>query len=205
MSDFDRIEPTFRLAQTNFGDDLQAVAARELGDANRWYELAWLNDLAPPYITDSPGVYGTNVLVAGELIRVPSSTGVYTDAADTGQVYERDVLMINRRLVADDGGDLAIVSGSKNLVQQLRHRINTPRGQLRRHAEYGCLIWRVQGAVSGPVANTLAAEYVKAALLADYRVSSVVEATAQVNGDAIIVTATAEAIAGGSVDVVTPQ
>lgn len=204
MSDFERIEPTFRLAQTNYGDDLQAVAARELGDANRWYELAWLNDLAPPYITDSPGEYGPNVLVSGELIRVPSSTGVYTDAADTGQVYERDALMVNRRLVADENGDLAIVSGSKNLVQQLRHRINTPRGQLRRHAEYGCLIWRVQGSASGPVANTLAAEYVKSALLADYRVSSVIDATARVNGDAIIVTATAEAIAGGSVDVVTP-
>ncbi|MNN67082.1 hypothetical protein D3C81_1826980 [compost metagenome] len=46
----------------------------------------------------------------------------------------------------------------------------------------------------------LGAEYVKSALRADYRVASVPSASAEVSGDAIRITATAEAIAGGSVD-----
>lgn len=203
MSDFDVISPPFRLAQTNYGDDLQSIAAREMGDANRWPELVWLNDLSPPYITNAADVYGPDVIVAGGLIRVPASTSLYTDDADTGQVYERDVRISNGRLVINEDGDLDVVSGTENLVQQLRHRINTPRGQLRRHPEYGCLIWRLQGGVSGPVANALAAEYVKSTLLSDYRVSTVNSVDAVVTGDAIRVVASAEAIAGGGVDVVT--
>lgn len=205
MSDFERPLPSFRLVETHWGDDLQAVAARELGDANRWPELVWLNGLTHPYITNDEQRVTAGVVLAGSLIKVPAPTPVWTDDAERGQVYERDCAMRDRQLAVDAHGDLAVMAGADNLRQQLQHAVNTPRGQARRHPEYGCLVWRLQGTVNGPTAGRLGAEYVKATLLADYRVSRVESAQAEVSGDAIRITARAVAIEGGIVDVSSMQ
>ena len=203
MSEFERQLPSYRLAEIHHGDDLQAIAAREMGDANRWPELVWLNALTHPYITTDERRAGPGVLLAGSFIKVPAPAGVWTDDAERGQVYERDCAMVNRMLGVDAGGDLAVVAGADNLRQQLQHRLDTPRGQARRHPEYGNMAPRLKGRVSGPTAGLLAAEYVKSALLADYRVSRVEHSTAQVQGDATLVTARAVPIEGGVVDLVT--
>lgn len=200
MSEFSRELPSYRLVQTHHGDDLQSVAAREMGDANRWPELVWINSLTHPYITDDERRADAGVLLSGSYIKVPAPVGVFTDDAERGQVYERDAALVGKMLTIDDGGDLSVVAGADNLRQQLKHRIDTPRGQARRHPEYGCLIWRLQGTVNGPAAGMLGAEYVKAALLADYRVASVDSASAEVSGDSIRITARARAIEGGVVD-----
>lgn len=202
MSDFERPLPSYRLAETRWGDDLQAVAAREMGDANRWPELVWLNELRHPYITTDDRIAGPGVLLAGAFLKVPAPAGVWTDDAERGQVYERDCAMTARLLTDDGAGDLAVFAGADNLRQQLQHRIDTPRGQARRHPEYGCLVSRLKGKVNGPTAGLMASQYVKAALLADYRVSRVDYSTAEVKGDAIRVTARAVAIEGGVVDLV---
>lgn len=201
MAEFEREMPSYRLAETHAGDTLQRVAAREMGDANRWPELVWINNLTSPYLTDTPAEASDTVLLTGSMIRIPAPTGVNTDATERAQVYERDCKMVKRRLTDDGNGDFAVVSGTDNLTQQLKHRIVTPRGQLVRHADYGCLVWLLQGKVAGPTASLLGAQYVKAALQSDYRVSSVISSTAEVDGDVTRITATAEAIAGGKVDI----
>lgn len=201
MAEFEREMPSYRLAETHAGDTLQRVAAREMGDANRWPELVWINNLTSPYLTDIPAEASDTVLLTGSMIRIPAPTGINTDATERAQVYERDCKMVKRRLTDDGNGDFAVVAGTDNLTQQLKHRIVTPRGQLVRHADYGCLVWLLQGKVTGPTANLLGAQYIKAALQADYRVSSVISSTAEVDGDATRITATAEAIAGGKVDI----
>lgn len=201
MSEFERQLPTFRLVATHHGDDLQAVAAREMGDANRWPELVWINSLRHPYITTDARVAGVGVILAGGTIKVPAPVGFSSPGSDKGQVYERDCQMVRRLLVEDGSGDLSVVAGVDNLTQQLEHRVNTPRGQARRHPEYGCMIWRLVGKVNGPTAALMGAEYVKAALKADYRVASVDSAVAEVAGDAIRVEATATAIDGGVLDI----
>lgn len=201
MSDFERPLPSYRLVETHWGDDLQAVAAREMGDANRWPELVWLNALTHPYITTDERQVTSSVILAGALLKVPAPTPVYTDGADRGQVYERDCAMRDRLLVDDGHGDLAVLSGADNLRQQLQHAVNTPRGQARRHPKYGCMVWRLLGTVNGPTAARLGAEYVKETLLADFRVASVDRAVADVSGDAVLITARALAIEGGVVDV----
>lgn len=201
MSEFERRMPRFRLVETHQGDDLQAVAAREMGDANRWPELVWLNSLTHPYITTDPRQAGPTVLLAGALIKVPAPAGLTTESAERGQVFERDCVLINKQLTDDGSGDLAVFAGADNLRQQLQHRINTPRGQARRHPDYGCLIWRLVGTVNGPTAALMGAEYVKAALQAEYRVSKVDYVRAEVVGDAVRIQARAVAIDGGVVDV----
>lgn len=203
MSDFERVLPTHRLVQIHHDDSLQAIADREMGDANRWPELVWLNSLKHPYLTDDPGQATKHVLLSGTYIRVPAPVGINAADSNRGQVFERDCRMTDKLLQVGEGGDLDVASGADNLRQQLQHRVSTPRGQATRHPDYGCLIWRLLGTVNGPVAGFLGSEYVKSALKADYRVSSVTSSTAEVIGDRISITAQAKAIEGSVVDVVT--
>jgi len=205
MSQFERPEPKFRLAQTNYGDDLQAVAAREMGDANRWVEIVWLNNLVPPYLTDDPRRVAPGVKLTGSFLKVPAPVGVWTDAAEGGQVYERDCAMVGKMLQADADGDLQVVAGADNLRQQLAHRIVTPTGQARRHPDYGCKIWRLMGQVNGPTAAQLGSKYVELSLRADYRVSRVVQSKADIKLDSVQVTARAVAIEGSTVDLLVGQ
>ena len=200
-TEFERELPPFRLVETHQGDDLPAIAYRELGDANRWVELVWINRLSYPYITDDIDQAAEGVLLAGSLIRVPSPAGFTEDKSSTEDVYERDVRLVGRLLVDDGKGDFQVVGGVDNLTQQLAHALDTPRGQLIRHPSYGCMVWRILGLKNGPLATTLGAEYVKSTLLADYRVSNVSTAAAEVMGDSVKITAIAEALAGGTIQI----
>lgn len=202
MTVFSKELPKYRIASTEHGDTMQSIASRELGSANRWAELVWINSLSWPYITDDPARVTDGVLLSGGFIKIPAPTGVNSRSAETGQVFERDCVMINRTLRDDGNGDFAIVTGSANLSQQLLHRIVTPRGQARRHPRYGCLVHRLIGKIGGLAANLLATEYIKSTLLSDYRVNSVESATATIVGDTVTVEARAMTIAGGAVDVI---
>ncbi|EAB4417288.1 hypothetical protein D7B12_17815 [Salmonella enterica] len=203
MSEFAMPLPDYRMAETHFGDTLQDVARRELGDENRWIELVWLNDLIMPYITDDEREANNRVILSGQLIRVPAPTGmvkITRDFDEPGQIYERDIRMVNRRLMLDESGDIAVVAGIKNLTQQLQHRINTPVGQLRRHPQYGCRIHELRGKVNGPLAAHLGAQYLKVAIKSEYRISSIRSLSASSEGDVIRAVAVGEAIAGDSID-----
>lgn len=203
MSEFERQQPSYRLVETFHSDTLQDVAARELGNANLWPELIWLNRLTPPYLTDNASEVSATVLRNGSLIKVPAPKGVATEDAKTGQVFERDCQLVNKQLADDGLGDFAILAGVPNLKQQLTHRINTPRGQAKRHPDYGCLIWSLKGKVTGGTAAMLGAQYVKSTLEADYRISTVLRSEASIVGDVTRAIASAQTIAGSSVDLVT--
>lgn len=205
MTVFTRNTPAFRIAPVHRGDDVQAVAGRELGDANRWPELVWLNELVWPYVTDDPARAGDGVIISGAFIKIPAPVGVPSRAGDTGQVFERDCVLADKRLQATDGGDIAIVTGSSNLVQQLTHRINTPRSQMRRHPSYGCMLYRILGRVNGEAQNLMATEYARSAILSDYRIKSVPQISVVAAGDAISVNARAMTIEGGHVDIIMGQ
>lgn len=202
MSEFERQLPPCRIAEIHHGDSLQRIAAREMGNANRWPELVWINELKPPYVTDDPDRVAPGVLLSGSVIRVPAPVGVYTDDADRGQVFERDCALVDKLMSVDAGGDIAVFTGADNLRQQLSHVVATPRGQATRHPNYGCMIWRLLGTVTGPLAAYLGADYVKSALASDYRVSRVEYSTAVVSGDVVKVTARAISIEGSIVDIV---
>lgn len=58
---------TVREVRIERGDTLERIAQRELGDAVRWIEIVVLNDLKPPYISDTGG---DSVRKPGEVILV---------------------------------------------------------------------------------------------------------------------------------------
>jgi len=200
MSEFSVPLAGFRIVDTLHGDTLQAVALRELGDASRWVDLANINKLLPPYITDDASLASDRVLLSGGQLVVPAQTPVSANARTSkpDDLYGLDLGLINGDLTDDGNGDFVVFNGQANLRQALVHRVITERSELMFHPEYGCLVRQLIGAVNGPTAATLAARYVSATLAADPRVTSVTSVTATVAGDAINVVAIVVPITGSS-------
>lgn len=195
---FDRPLYGYRFVDTNVGDSLQTIAARELGDANRWTDLIAYNRLVPPFITDDPTQAGPGVVLTGKQILVPAPQPIVS-TTNPDLVFGVDIKLGPSGQIMTDGADFAVVSGRDNLVQALENRVETERGDLIYHPDYGCDVRRIVGVVNGPTASLLAAQYAKSAIEADPRISSVTKSSAQVIGDEINVTAVAETVAGRQV------
>lgn len=188
----------YRWVETQHGDTLQRVALREFGEAGRWAELAHLNDLIPPYITDDPGEAGDKVLLSGQVIMVPAATPSATQETDAERVYGRDVFL-HRGAFVVESGDFQLVAGIKNLSQALKHRIATTPGDLMFYGDYGCRIRLLLGKVSNSAAVLLAAQYVQTAIEDDPRVAQVSRTESEAVGDVIRVDAEAIPISGDPV------
>lgn len=156
-------------------DTLQTIAHRYLGDPAAWTRLALLNDLTAPY-----------ELVAGQRIRIPASTTgrvavldpqAPSTAADwAGKAYGADEMLDDRGDHAASGtGDCETVAGLDNLAMQLRHRLNTVRGELTEvgHPRFGCLLPTFIGKIASDYWMERAKVEAKIAILEDPRVASV--------------------------------
>lgn len=204
LGTFEQVLPNFRMVRINHGDTLQDIAARYLGDANQWIDIAMLNNLVWPYTTDNPELSGPGVLLSGNMIKVPAAAGSQSGVF-AGDTFLRDIAMNGKRMQVDASGDFALVSGAANLKQQLADRVMTPMGQLSRHPDYGCMAYRLLGKANGPTAGALASQYVRSSLAADFRVASVQSSKAMVSGDAITATAQVMAIDGNAFDMTWPS
>lgn len=200
MSDFTRQITGFRFVQTMRGDTLQVVALRELGDASKWSELAWLNKLKPPYLTDVAAEVRTGVLITGSTIRVPSASAEVDAGLFPDEVFLADCSLANGQFEFENG-DFAIVSGRANLHQALANRITTDHGELTFHGTYGANLGRLIGALAGPVRDLVAADYVDDALRAENRVQSVTRVIATTTGDKLSVQAEIVPITGANLNV----
>jgi phage baseplate assembly protein W len=198
---FDKPLNGFRFVETRYGDTLQAIAARELGDAARWVDLIAFNGLVPPYLTDDPTAVADGVLLTGSLIKLPAPVAVVSAATEPDLVFGRDISLNRGQLFDDGSGDLAVVAGRENLKQAIKNRIDTERGELLFHLPYGSLHRRLIGTVNGPTAALLAAQYVKSALQDESRIRKVNDSTANVAGDVVSVTVEVQPVTGKAVSV----
>lgn len=193
----------FRHVEIQQGDTLQAIAARELGDASLWVDLITINGLNYPYLTgDATAVLEADpgtLKLYGESLIVPAGAAVTSSTDDPSRVFGVDVLLQAGRLVAGPTGDLALVAGRANLEQAIDNRIETPLGDLVWHQQYGCGIHKLKGRGGDVGAVTLSAKYVEAALVDDPRITQA-EATAVLAGDAIDVTGKAQPVTGSAID-----
>lgn len=192
---FTKTYNSFRSVDTLHSDTLRRVAMRELGDASRWSELAAINNLLPPYITDNPDEAGSRVILSGGAIKVPAKNQRVSATDDPGYVFGSDV-SLNRGKLSANNGDLAIVSGVPNLTQALRNVIVTEPGDLMFHPRYGCSVRSMRGRKNIQKQASIAAAYVKRSLNADPRISSVPRASVRVNGDVMEIEADAMAVDG---------
>lgn len=194
-----RILTGFRPVEIRQGDTLQSIAARELDDASKWALIAAINGLKPPYLTASAAEAGEAVKLYGQMLLVPAAVQQATSNTTPEVVFGIDLDLGSGELSAEDG-DFALISGRANLKQALLNRVSTVWGELLFHLDYGCGARTLLGTVNGPTAGLLAAEYVKAAVLADPRISSIESAEAEVLGDQINTSVEAVPISGRPVD-----
>lgn len=197
---FEKEVAGWREVFTRRGDTVEKIAARELGDAGLWYDLANLNNLLPPYITDNADEASSRVLLSGAAIKIPSSRRIASAETDPSEAFGSDVLL-QRGEVLVERGDMMLVSGTTNLVQALRHVILTEPGELLYHQEYGCSIHTLMGQSLGPVNALIGRGFVERAVNADPRVSRVRRSTVSVNGDTLNIEMEAVAVDGREVAV----
>lgn len=139
---------SYRITRVLGGDNLQTIAARELGDPARYVDLVVLNNLVPPYVAamDAPGV-----LAPGDQIFIPLSQA----AADTGNrrgaeypitaglTEAEKALGVDLQLGSGNDlqltnlGDLALLAGMLNFVQAMVMATNVEKGALQRNPGYG--------------------------------------------------------------------
>ena len=184
-----------RNVQTQRGDTLARIALRELGDASRWYELANINGLKPPYITDDKTQVSDTVLLTGSEIRIPSSNPIASAVTDPDIVFGTDV-RLNRGVLVVEAGDMALTSGVENLKQAINHVLRTNPGELLYHARYGCSVRTLVGDGNSALNADIAPAFVKRSLLADSRISSVPQAIVRIEGDALVIEAEAITVDG---------
>ncbi len=157
----DRPLQGYRIVETRHGDTLQAIAAREMGDASRWPEIVSYNRLLPPFITDDPLLAGPGIILSGEPIRIPAPAPAANAFSNPDATFLADIKLTNGLIEADGAGDMMLCEGLPNLRQALVHRVVTERGELMYHPSYGSLIKRLLGTVNGPTASLLAAQYAR--------------------------------------------
>jgi phage baseplate assembly protein W len=200
MTLFRREYQGYRVAETRRGDTLQRVAAREIGDAERWFELAFINNLRPPYLTDDSVAQTDGVLLTGSTLRIPASADYVPSHLDPKGVFGSDLILTNGELIATSG-DLNLVTGAPNLSQAIHHVVLTDLGDLVWHPRYGCGVHRLLGQKADDIAQRLAAALVRRAVIADDRIQSATVDKLEINGDAIHVQIRANAIDGASIQV----
>ena len=186
--------PAVRYVDVHYGDSLQRIALRELGDASRWLELIILNDLRPPYVVD-PSQKGDRLVSPGDKIMVPAPGSSVSANLDVDAVLGRDLLLTNGRLSASNG-DFAMASGIANLAQALSIRVSVDKRELGFHPEFGTWVRALLGDIGGQRSARLAAFYVQSALKEDPRVQSVDSCIATLDGDKIAVAATVTPVSG---------
>lgn len=182
MTDFTKDLTGFRYVQTLRGDTLQSVALRELGSAGDWAQLAWLNELLPPYLTDNPDQVRAGVLATGSTIRVPAPTAQVDASVSPEEVFLTDISLVNGQFQFNNG-DIALVSGRENLKQAISNRIVTDHGDLLYHGTYGANLGRLKGSLNGPTRGMVAASYVEDALGDENRIQAINSIKATSQGD----------------------
>jgi len=179
-----------RVVTLQQSEDLRAIAARELGSATRWVEIARLNDLRLPFIVASyrPADRLPHTLIWGDtfLIPWPANAALPPTALST---HGLDVALTHGQLQTTSGGDLATVGGADNVVQALQHRLKTLLGELVYHPRYGCNVALALGLPTAPFSSLMASAWVSESLRAEPRVFQIHYVTADVAGDTIQVAA----------------
>ena len=186
----------YRFIDTNHGDTLIAIAGRELNDGTRWAEIAWMNGLVYPWITDDPTLVRPGVVLSGTQLMVPAASPTVSVATDPTAVFLTDAALVNGRIAATGGGDIQTVSGLANLNQALLRRIEVDRGELVMHPLYGSGMRKMIGKGNSPALALILGQYAKSAIARDPRIAAVPRATVVSSGDGNVVTVGAETILG---------
>lgn len=204
---------TYKKYAIRQGDTLQSIAQNLLGDISQWTYLADYNSLSYPYINrlGDPTYKVSGVLQVGDdlVVPMPDSTpqeqiGLLNNSQKelvTEYVLGRDLSLIDdlsdeqTRGTTDEtlslssaDRTLSVVSGYDNLAQALIMRLNTPKGSLLLHPEYGNDLSSIIGLpnTKANVSKLLVA--IEKAVRADSRITNVQVTASRVTGGTVYIT-----------------
>ena len=186
-----------------YGDTLPSIAASQLGDASMWYEIALMNGLAAPYISENG--YPKTAKV-GDEIMIPANTTSATPMATPNNkptpkaLFGTDMKlretdgsrpgrpMVDLMIDPSSGTDVATIGGVENLVQACQMRLWVERETLLLDKSYGL------PAVTGYPSSQATIQAIRHAgeggLQGDSRIQSVQSMTVLAENDMINVEAT---------------
>lgn len=126
------------------GDTLQSIAQRVLGNAELWPDIAEMNGLVYPYISNSSSV---GIVSPGDILWLKSNRGDSTIdevsfGADLKLSTDKSILSYNvgGDLVVNAEGDYSLAEDLECLLQDTSHRLMTTFGSLPYHPSYGSRI-----------------------------------------------------------------
>lgn len=181
------------------GDTITTLAARLLGDGRRWIDLAVVNGLAAPYVTDGAKLPGT--LAPGDQITVPSprptGAGASVLAGNEPEATQSEAALgVDLALTPTAGGqwDLALdaaggsvdalpIAGLANLGQAIATRLRLERGELPLQPDVG--LPRLVGVPAYVDASGMALLHVREQIYSDDRVLALGAIAAQLDHDVL--------------------
>lgn len=133
------------------GQTLERIAQRELGDSSRWPEIAELNGLKSPYVTDDFTSTADNVLKPGDKYLIPTPVRNGFSQVPAAKKIKTTVglnelekslgsdlkLTKDFDLALSASGDFEVVSGSDNMAQAILTKLQYQKGELIRYPELG--------------------------------------------------------------------
>jgi hypothetical protein len=147
-------QPAVRQIKYTSGMTLERLAQKQLGDSSRWGEIAEVNQLKPPYITDDLSDTREGLLKPGDNVLIPApSTGTFSQVPATRQITTtmgltelEKSLGTDLKLTKDfdlsisNSGDLEVVSGTENLGQAVVLKLGYEQGQVMKYPLMGASI-----------------------------------------------------------------
>lgn len=169
------------LATVRQNDSLQDIAARELGDYSRWYEIAQINALVPPFI----GPFAmSGITTQGQQLFMPNATSVVpTGSAPNYAINYLGVDIYYGPLnqpMTPWAGDFNAIAGYRNLAFSLGRRLQTTLGDLIYHLAFGSRVPPEVGAIASNTEATVLSAYTESAIRSDPRVNKVLAIDTQV-------------------------
>lgn len=182
------------------GMTIERLAQKLLGDSLRWGEIAEVNNLKSPYISEDVNESRDGVLKPGDNILIPIPVTNGFSRVPTGKDNKLTVNMselekslgVDLKIDADfdliltSSGDLEITAGADNMGQAVIIKLSYEPGELIRYPELGAGIligtkFPAIGDIKDGVTNTL---------LQDSRVEQIIDPAILRDGDALTLTFT---------------
>jgi hypothetical protein len=144
-------ESAVKQSQYKAGTTLERIAQDELGNAGRWGEIAEVNGLKAPYVTDDLSDTRKNILRPGDKFLIPTATrsgfSQVPNAADvktTVNLTELEKSLGTDLKITKDfdlsisnSGDLELVSGANNMGQAVIINLSYEKGEVMGYPEKG--------------------------------------------------------------------